>query len=126
MAKQVHAVTTTDLGPAAADLFFSIAERLGLTVEQEATLLGVSERTAQRYQHEGRMPESRDTIERISHVATIWIDLTSLFREESGALAWLHAANERFNGASPLERMLAGNVSDLVDVRYDIEAILVA
>ncbi len=115
----------TELGRAAADLFFSIGERLGLTIEEEATLLGVSERTVQRYQNDGRMPESRDTIERISHFATIWIDLTSLFREEVGALAWLRAANERFNGASPLEHMLAGNVSDLVDVRYDVEAILV-
>jgi len=109
------------MGRAAIEIFFRIAARLGASALDEATLLGVSLSEIERY-HAGTVPEARDTLERISHVTAIWIDLVTLFRTEKDARQWLRSPHQKFGGCSPLERMLAGNVSDLVDVRYEVEA----
>jgi uncharacterized protein (DUF2384 family) len=105
------------------ELFFAIARKLDASDADQAALLGVSDDIVQRYRTGEQLPEARDTLERISHFTSIWIILAALFRSDSDALLWLRAPNVSFNGASPLERMLAGNVSDLVDVRYLVEAI---
>jgi uncharacterized protein (DUF2384 family) len=104
-------------------LFFAIAGKLEASDADQAALLGISNDAVLRYRTGKYLPETRDTLERISHVTSIWLALTSIFRSESGALLWLRSPNETFNGTSPFQRMLAGNVSGLVDVRYEIEKI---
>ena len=107
-------------------LFFKISGKLQTTEADQAALLGVAGRTVRRYRNGEALPDAHDTLERISHFTTIWLDLNALFRTEEGVMRWLRSPNQKFGGQSPFERMLAGNVSDLVDVRYDVEAALVA
>jgi uncharacterized protein (DUF2384 family) len=114
----------TNVTRTALELFFAISRRLEASEEDQATLLGVSARTVRRYRGGLQVPSGRDTLERVSLIATIWIDLTSLFRSEVDVLRWLQSPNQKFGGASPFQHMLAGNVSDLVDVRYDVETAL--
>jgi hypothetical protein len=105
----------------ALELFFSIAGKLGTSAADEAALLGSSQFDIQQYRTGEALPEARDTLERISHITAIWLGLLAIFRKERDALLWLHSPNQSFGGSSPLQRILAGNVSDLVDVRYDVE-----
>jgi uncharacterized protein (DUF2384 family) len=111
----------TDVARTAVELFFAIRARLEASESEQATLLCVSTRVVRCYRRGSQLPRARDTLERVSHITTIWLDLTSLFRGEVEASRWLHSPNQKFGGASPFQRMLAGNVSDLVDVRYDVE-----
>jgi uncharacterized protein (DUF2384 family) len=113
----------TEIARVGLELFFAVTGKLQASETDQATLLGVTGRTVRRYRS-GDIPEAHDTLERISHLATIWLDLNSLFRTEGDALRWLESPNEKFGGQSPYARMLAGNVSDLVDVRYDVESAL--
>jgi len=107
--------------------FFNLMKGLDASANDMGTLLAVSERTIRRYQDGGRSLDlDHDTLERISHILTIWLDLMSIFRTQHDALRWLKAPNVAFGERSPWERMLAGNVSDLVDVRYHIQAALAA
>ena len=115
---------TTEIARAGLELFFAVTEKLQASEADQATLLGVADRTIRRYRSGEGVPESHDTLERISHLTTIWLDLNSLFRTEDDAARWLNSSNQKFGGQTPYERMLAGNVSDLVDVRYDVESAL--
>jgi uncharacterized protein (DUF2384 family) len=110
-----------DMARTAVELFFTISAKLEASESDQATLLGVSTRTVRRYRGGTQLPGAHDTLERLSHITTIWLDLTSIFRSEVEVLRWLQSPNQKFDGASPFQRMLAGNVSDLVDVRYDVE-----
>jgi hypothetical protein len=116
----------TNVAETALELFFAIAGKLGTSEADQAMLLGVSRRTVRSYRYRRSLPNARDMLERISHVTTIWLGLTLLLQTETNVVCWLRSPNEKYCGASPLERMLAGNVSDLVDVRYDVEAAVFA
>jgi hypothetical protein len=113
---------------AALSMFFNLAARLDLETRDEAALLGVTEKTVSRYMqahyrrdHQDLRP---DTLERVSHFVSTYLDLRSLFRDDDDALAWLRSKNERFGGATPLERMLGGRVVDLVEVRQFVQEAL--
>ncbi len=121
----LHLPTDSRLAPTALALFWRISRELALTEAEQAALLGVSDRTVRRYRRGDALPDARDTLERISHLTAIWLDLVSLFRTHEDAIRWLRSAHQRFGNDTPLRRLLAGNVSDLVDVRYEIEGILV-
>ncbi len=95
-----------------------IAEAWGLDQEQSAALLGVSRRTVYRWFSEGgRDHVRRDTLERISHLITIWEDLAAFFGRGELARTWVKRQNADFGDQPPLQRMLHGNVQDLVFVR---------
>jgi uncharacterized protein (DUF2384 family) len=99
-----------------------MTSKLGASDADQAMLLGVTRRTVRSYRERRSLPNARDMLERISHITTIWLDLTLLFHIEADVIRWLRSPNEKYGNASPFERMLGGNVSDLVDVRYDVEA----
>jgi uncharacterized protein (DUF2384 family) len=113
-------------GRAALNVFLKLSRKLALNDRESSSLLGVSDRTFRRYRDERRPVKSRDTLERISHIANLWIALRSIFRTETDAQRWLTSSNSAFGDHTPLQRMLGGNVSDLLDVRYHIESALVA
>jgi uncharacterized protein (DUF2384 family) len=113
-------------GRAALNMFLQLSQKLDLNDKQSSGLLGVSDRTFRRYRDERRPIKSRDTLERISHIANLWIGLRSIFRTETDARCWLTSPNSVFGDHTPLQRMLGGNVSDLLDVRYYIESALVS
>jgi len=64
----------------------------------------------------------RDTIIRIGYVSGIWKSLQILYSDPAQADDWVRKPNRAFGGQSPLERMAAGEVTDLVAVRNYLDA----
>ena len=63
----------------------------------------------------------RDQVERLSHVIGIYGGLHAILGESPLADDWVRRPNVDFGNAAPLDRMLAGNVGDLVDVSRYVE-----
>lgn len=102
----------------ALNAFERIAQAWELDVRESATLLGTSPRTAYRWLKEGRRDHiSSDARERISHLIAIWESLASIFGRGELAHVWVRRPNADFGEQAPLQRMLHGNVNDLVFVR---------
>lgn len=106
----------------------ALAEKLGLTRRELATLLGCSERTLYHWKKQletGGLsaPLPRDTLERLSYLLGIWKALRILFPDDSRAIGWLRRPNTApgFGGKSALARLLAGQVADLYFVRSHLD-----
>jgi hypothetical protein len=67
-----------------------------------------------------RLPE--DTVRRIGYVAGIYKALQILYSDPAQADAWVTKPNRHFGGQTPLERMAAGDVTDLAAVRAYLDA----
>jgi len=65
---------------------------------------------------------SEDTLRRIGYVAGIWKALQIIYSEPELADSWVRRPNRSFGGHTPLERMSAGDVTDLAAVRAYIDA----
>lgn len=68
----------------------------------------------------GRMPD--DTLRRVGYVAGIYKALQILYSDPSQADGWVQQPNRFFGGQTPLERMAAGDVTDLAAVRAYVDA----
>ncbi len=107
--------------------FAPIAEAWGLSVEEQLALLGRPPRST--YFAWRKAPERavlpRDTLERLSNLLGIWKSLQILLPDAAAADAWLRQPNAAapFGGRSALQRMLAGNVSDLHLVRRYLDGV---
>jgi hypothetical protein len=104
--------------------FARFAEIWGLTVDQQRHLLGgLPKATYYGLLRATIRTVNRDTLERLSLLVGIWIDLEILVPDREAALEWLRSPHPdaRFAGASPLAWMLQGSVSALVDVRRYLE-----
>jgi uncharacterized protein (DUF2384 family) len=113
------------LGATALTAFFNITAGWGLSAEEERTLLGSPPRsTFFKWKSEKTVRLSPDTLERISYVMGIYKALRILLPTEEAANEWVKKPNAAhgFNGKSALERMLAGRVMDLADVRRYLDA----
>jgi uncharacterized protein (DUF2384 family) len=114
-----------ELGATALTAFFNITTGWGLSAEEERTLLGSPPRsTFFKWKSEKNARLSADTLERISYVMGIYKALRILLPTEEGANDWIKKPNtgRGFNGKSALDRMLAGRVMDLADVRRYLDA----
>jgi hypothetical protein len=67
-----------------------------------------------------RLPD--DTFRRIGYVAGIYKALQIVYADPSQADEWPRRPNRHFGGQTPLERMAAGDVTDLAAVRAYIDA----
>jgi hypothetical protein len=67
-----------------------------------------------------RMPD--DTLRRIGYVAGIYKALQILYADPAQADGWVRRPNRHFGGQTPLERMAAGDVTDLAAVRAYVDA----
>ena len=67
-----------------------------------------------------RMPE--DTLRRIGYVAGIYKALQILYADPAQADGWVKRPNRAFGDQTPLERMAAGDVTDLAAVRAYLDA----
>ena len=63
-----------------------------------------------------------DTLQRISYLLGIHKALQILYSDPALADSWIRRPNAAFGGQSALERMLAGDVSDLAAVRAHLDA----
>ena len=122
----------TDVSPermAAAGLraFMRIAEAWKLTVDQQLRLLGAPPRSTffawRKHPDKAALP--RDTLERLSNILGIYKSLQILLPDTMAADVWVHQPNQAplFGGGSALDRMLAGNVSDLNLVRRYLDGV---
>ncbi|NLD55344.1 MAG: DUF2384 domain-containing protein [Burkholderiaceae bacterium] len=116
-----------DLSAAGIRAFTRIAQLWGLTVDEQLQLLGAPARStffAWR-KHPERASLPKDTLERISNLLGIYKSLQILFPDTGAADAWIRKPNAApiFGGRSALERMLAGNVSDLNAVRRYLDSV---
>jgi hypothetical protein len=106
--------------------FERIAGLWGLSVDEQLRLLGEPPRST--FYAWRKQPEkaglSRDTLERLSNLLGIYKSLQILLPDETAADAWVRKPNRApmFGGRSALDRMLAGNVSDLFAVRTYLDA----
>jgi hypothetical protein len=98
--------------------FFRIMDLWGATNEQAQAMLGSPSRSTFFGWKKGEGGVlSRDAFERVSYVIGIYKALQILFADEARADAWVSKPNDAFGGRAALERMAAGNMSDLHAVR---------
>jgi len=107
--------------------FARIAEAWGLSVEEQRRLLGEPPRSTffawRKHPDSAAVP--RDTLERLSNLLGIYKSLQILLPDAAAADAWVRQPNSAplFGGRSALDRMLAGNVSDLNLVRRYLDGV---
>ena len=108
--------------PAELEAFFSIADKWRLSGDDQIKLLGSPGRsTFFRWKKEGCALQN-DTVERLSHILSIWKALRILFTVEERGDEWIRRPNAFFDGASALEIMLEGGVADIYRVRQYLDA----
>ena len=118
--------TLTEMSAAGLRAFFNIARDWDLGVDEQIVLLGSPGRST--FFKWKRAPDSarlgRDTLERLSLLLGIYKALQILLPQPSAADTWIKRPNSAppFGGRRALDRMLAGNISDLVAVRQYLDA----
>jgi hypothetical protein len=103
--------------------FFAIMEAWGVGPEESRILLGAPSRRTYYAWRKGEAPRApADTLRRIGYVAGVYKALQILYADPHHADAWVKRPNRAFAGATPLERMLGGDVTDLAAVRAYLDA----
>ena len=114
---------TSDRQRAAMVGFFRIMDLWGASNSDMRRILGSPpERTFYEWKSGRlkRMPD--DTLRRIGYVAGIYKALQILYADPAQADGWVHRPNRHFGGQTPLQRMAAGDVTDLAAVRAYVDA----
>lgn len=93
-----------------------------LTDEQGATLLDMPLRSYRRWKAEGPGRLSRDGRARLSNLMGIHKALRIIFHEPQRGYDWIGASNAVFAGASALDVMLGGELTDIMRVRRYLDA----
>jgi hypothetical protein len=112
-------------GGAGLRAFANIAERWGLSVAEQLTLLGIASRSTYfKWRREQAPKLPQDTLERLSYLLGIYKALQILLPDARAADEWVRKPNAAapFGGRSALERMLSGQVADLYVVRQYLDA----
>ena len=117
-------LTSAKAAAAALRTFFRIAEAWRLTIAEQTTVLGVARTTLYQWKQGKVGPLDRHLLERLSHLFGIYSSLQILFPVAARADEWLRRPNSAplLGANSALERMLAGQVSDLYVVRQYLDA----
>lgn len=121
------AIGSQQMAAAGLRAFARIAQAWGLSVDEQLALLGQPPRStyfAWR-KHPDRASLPRDTLERLSNILGIYKSLQILLPDPAAADAWVRRPNAAplFGGGTALARMLAGNVSDLHQVRCYLDGV---
>ncbi len=118
-------LSTAASAGAALSIFRKIGDAWGLMARERQILLGVSKSTWYRWE-EGAIGAGLDsaTLERLSYIMRIYAALQMLLPIQERAAAWPRAANTAplFGGRSALDRMLGGQVGDLMVVADYLDA----
>lgn len=103
--------------------FFRLAELWRLSPAEAKVLLGQPSRATLYNWKAGKVRAlPYDTLRRISYLLGIFKALQILYADPALADDWLRRPNEAFGGQSALEHMLAGDLTDLADVRAHLDA----
>lgn len=121
------AISEEAMAAAGMRAFARIAELWHLSVDEQRVLLGQPPRSTFFVWRKAppNVALSRDTLERLSNILGIYKSLQILFSDPHVADAWVRKANSAptFGGRTALDRMLAGNVSDLYAVRKYLDSV---
>ncbi|MDE0152313.1 MAG: MbcA/ParS/Xre antitoxin family protein [Gammaproteobacteria bacterium] len=105
---------------------FNIFSDWNLKGAQQMVLLGLSnEKTLYNWKNQPEKAKlTRDLLERASYILGIYKSLQILLPDRTLADQWLSTPNDNplFNGTTPLDRLLAGQVVDLATVRNFLDA----
>lgn len=113
---------TQDEGAAMFRAALGLFGKWGVTDEQAAVLLDMPVRSYRRWKAEGPGRISRDGRARLSNIMGIHKALRIIFQEPQRAYAWIRAGNAAFGGASALDVMLGGELTDIMRVRRYLDA----
>ena len=103
--------------------FIKLAEFWGLTDEQASVVMGdISVRTFRRWKVGELGRAGIDTAARLSNVMGIHKALRLLFKEPARGYGWIKRSNTAFGGATALEVMLGGQITDIMRVRRYLDA----
>ena len=103
---------------------FALAEYWRLSADQARILLGQPSPRTFYNGKAGRVGRpSHDTMSRIGYLLGIHKALRTLFSNPDNVYGWINRDNDDFNGQSPLQRMLGGDVTDLAYVRQYLDAL---
>lgn len=105
--------------------FFNLVARWQLSDGEARILLGQpSPRTYSRWKTHGPDASriSHDMRQRLSILMGIHKALRYIFQEPKRGYTWIKKANQAFGGQTALQRMLAGELTDLVAVRSYLDA----
>lgn len=103
--------------------FFDIMAAWSIGMEDARALLGApAERTFYAWRAGNAVRVSNDTLRRIGYVAGIYKALELLYADGHLADGWVKRPNQAFGGQTPLQRMRAGDVTDLAAVRLYLDA----
>ncbi len=103
--------------------FFGIMARWGVDTARARIILGSpAERTFFKWKNGEIGAVPADTVRRIGYVSGIWKALEILYADQRQADEWVKRPNRFFHGQTPLERMVAGDVTDLAAVRQYVDA----
>jgi uncharacterized protein (DUF2384 family) len=103
--------------------FFRIMDAWKVGAEDARRLLGSPpERTYYSWRAGKAVRASQDTLRRIGYVAGVYKALQILYSDPHLADAWVNRPNRSFGGQTPLQRMRAGDVTDLAAVRAYLDA----
>jgi hypothetical protein len=103
--------------------FFRIVELWGAGNDQVRAMLGgPPERTFFKWKRGEVGAVPGDVLRRIGYVAGIWKALQIVYSDPAQADGWVRRPNRAFGGQTPLERMSAGDVTDLAAVRDYLDA----
>ena len=109
-----------------AGALFRAAVRLfalwGVTDPQAATLLDMPLRTFRRWKAGQLGQAGRDLKARLANLVGIHKALRLIFNDPARGYRWIKARNEAFAGASALDVMLGGELTDLMRVRRYLDA----
>jgi hypothetical protein len=108
--------------PAAMEAFSKLSDTWGLSTEEQITLLGSPGRSTffKWKKSGGNLPN--DTMERISHLLSIYKALQILLPDTKAADSWVKKKNRFFDDQSALDVMLGGQVADIYKVREYVNA----
>lgn len=116
----------TEMSAAGLRAFFNIARDWDLSADEQIVLLGSPGRSTffKWKQDPASARLGRDTLERLSLLLGIYKALQILLPQPASADTWIKRPNSAppFGGRRALDRMLAGNISDLVAVRQYLDA----
>jgi len=107
----------------ALERFFSIMRHWKADTPTGRRILGApAERTFFAWKRGKAKHLPKDTLRRIGYVAGIWKALQIVYSQADQTNGWVQRPNKFFGGQSPLQRMAAGDVTDLAAVRAYVDA----